>query len=63
MAKLQIGDKVKMVNCAEARLDKYKDKVFTVRSDPWDLCGTEVVLLEGKAGGFDTNCLMKVEGL
>lgn len=63
MAKnLKPGDKVIMINCAEARMDKYKDKVFTVRSEPWDLCGSEVVLLEGKSGGFATRCLKRVVG-
>lgn len=58
---LKPGDHVIMVNCYEARLDKYKDKVFTVRSEPWDLCGTEVVKLEGKTGGFATEFLKKVD--
>ena len=62
MAKdLRPGDEVIMVNCCEANLDKYKDKVFTVRSEPWDLCGSEVVLLEGKSGGFATEFLWKVD--
>lgn len=56
------GDKAKMVNCAEARLEKYKDKVWEVDSEPWNLCGSEVVLLRGFRGGFATKCLMKVEG-
>ena len=38
--------------------DKYyvpegiRGKEWTVRSEPWDLCGTMVVKLEGKAGGY-----------
>lgn len=60
-AKFKPGDKVKLVNCAEAQLEKYKDKVWTVRSESWNLCGTEVVLLEGKAGGFATKYLRKAE--
>ncbi len=62
MAKeLKPGDQVVMVNCAEAQMDKYKDKVFNVKSEPWDLCGSEVVLLEGKSGGgFATKFLKKV---
>lgn len=59
--KLKPGDKVIMVNCMEARMDKYKGKVFTVRSEPWNLCGTEAVLLEGKSGGFATEFLYKVD--
>lgn len=50
-----IGTNVRMVNCYEAR--KYGDKVWVTRSDPWMVCGSQVVLLTGKAGGFDTNCL------
>jgi len=26
----------------------------------WNLCGTQVVLLEGYAGGFSCDCLQKV---
>lgn len=55
-----LGDKVVMVNCAEA--EKYKDKVWTIGSNPWVLgCGEEVILLQGKSGGFSTKCLRKVE--
>lgn len=50
-----IGKKVRMVNCSES--EKYKDKIWTVRSEPWNLCGTKVVLLEGKSGSFDLSCL------
>lgn len=56
---LKQGDKVIMVNCLEA--EKYKGKVWEVRSEPWNLCGTEVVLLRGKSGGFATDFLQKVE--
>ncbi len=56
------GDQVKIVNCAEATMEKYKDKVFTVRSEPWKLGhGEEVVLLEGMSGGFATKCLELLE--
>ena len=59
MAKnLKLGEKVKMVNCAEAL--KYKDKAWEIRSESWDLCGTEVILLVGKSGGFDTSKLERV---
>lgn len=50
-----IGTKVRMVNCYEA--EKHRDKVWVTRSDPWELCGSQVVLLEGKAGGFATEFL------
>ena len=49
-----------MVNCAEA--EKYTGRIWVIRSDPWKLgCGEEVVLLEGKSGGFATRCLAEVE--
>ena len=56
MANLKIGDKVIMN-------DKYwvsaenKGKVWTVDSEPWECCGTTVVRLEGKAGGYAVNGL------
>jgi len=62
MAKnLKPKDVVVMVDCYEATMDKYKDKEFVVRSEPWKLGhGEEVVLLEGKSGGFSTDCLKLV---
>lgn len=51
MANLKIGDKVIMN-------DKYwvsaenKGKVWTVDSEPWGCCGTNVVKLKGKVGGY-----------
>ena len=57
---LHVGDKVIMHTCSEATLDKYKGEVFTCLSDPWDLCGSEVVLLDGVRGGFATEYLRKV---
>ena len=38
-----------------------KDKIWVVRSEPWDLCGTDVVLLEGKVGGYAVDGLDIVE--
>lgn len=58
---LHFGDKVIMHKCSEAGIEKYKDKIWVVRSEPWDLCGSEVVLLEGKSGGFATEYLKKVD--
>lgn len=57
--KLIPGDQVVMENCYEAR--KEPARVWKVRSEPWQLGhGEEVVLLEGKSGGFATRCLRKV---
>lgn len=58
---LKPQDKVVMHSCYEARKEKYKDKVWTVKSEPWDLCGSEVVLLDGYSGGFATEFLKKVD--
>lgn len=57
---LHKDDRVVMHTCYEASLDKNKDKVWTVASEPWDLCGSEVVLLEGYRGGFATEYLRKI---
>lgn len=55
---LKIGDEVQMVNCPEAKM--YGDKIWSVRSAEWECCGSNMVLLEGKTGGFDTIYLKKV---
>lgn len=52
---MKIGTKVKMINCAEA--EKYPDKIWETRSEPWEVCGEMVVLLKGRAGGFSVKCL------
>ena len=57
---LKPGDKVVMHTCLEASNEKYKDKVWIVKSEPWDLCESEVVLLDGYRGGFATEYLKKV---
>lgn len=57
---MKIGDNVIMN-------DKYyvskqnKGKVWTVSSEPWECCGTLVVLLEGKSGGYAVDGLDIVE--
>lgn len=56
---MKIGTSVKMVNCFEA--EKYGDKVWTTRTEPWQLGdGTWVVALEGKGGGFAVDKLAVV---
>lgn len=60
MDNIKIGDRVVMN-------DKYfvskenKEKIWTVRSNPWNCCGTTVVLLEGKSGGYAIDGLNVVE--
>ena len=52
---MKIGTRVRMVNCYEA--EKYAGIVWVTRSESWDVCGKEVVLLEGYGGGFAVACL------
>lgn len=60
MDNIKIGDRVVMN-------DKYfvskenKGKIWAVRSNPWNCCGTTVVLLEGKSGGYAIDGLNVVE--
>lgn len=57
---MKIGDRVVMNNKYYVS-DKNKGKVWTVRSEPWECCGTLVVLLEGKSGGYAVDGLDIVE--
>lgn len=59
--KIKIGDKVKMVGCMEA--EKYPDRIWTVKSGPWDICKSTLVGLEGFRGGFSVECLLVVEAI
>lgn len=56
----KIGDKVKMNDKYKVSSDN-KEKTWTVRSDPWEVCGTTVVLLEGRSGGYAVDGLTLVE--
>ncbi len=59
-----IDDKVKIAGSAEE--SKYKNCIFTVLSNPYMICGTEVVKMKGEAtgkyfgGGYATEYLEKV---
>lgn len=53
-----VGNRVRMVNCREAKI--YKGKTWEVRSEPWKCGDTIVVLLKGKSGGFDVRCLEQI---
>ena len=57
---IEVGSKVKM-NDKYRVSAKNKDKVFTVASEPWNLCGTTVVKLEGVAGGYALDGLDEVQ--
>lgn len=48
---LKPGDKVVMNNNYYVS-EENRGKVWRVRSEPWLCCGTLVVLLEGKSGGY-----------
>lgn len=48
---LKPGDRVTMNDCYYVS-EEDKGRIWMVRSKPWILCGTEVVLLEGKSGGY-----------
>lgn len=52
----EIGDKVVM-NENYYVSDENKNKVWIIRSKPWNCCGTDVILLEGKCGGYALNGL------
>lgn len=56
MNNLKIGDKVVMNDKYHVSAEN-KGKVWTVDSEPWECCGTTVVRLEGKAGGYAVNGL------
>lgn len=57
---LKVGDKVVM-NGRYLEGETNKGKVWTVASDPWNLCGTMVVKLKGKAGGYAVDGLDLVQ--
>ena len=57
---MKIGDKVVMNDKYFVSEDN-KEKVWTVRSEPWNCCRTTVVLLEGKSGGYAVDGLDIVE--
>lgn len=57
---MKIGDKV-IMNDKYRIVDKNKGVIFTVRSEPFGLCGTECVLLENYRGGYAMGGLTVVE--
>ena len=54
------GDRVRM-NGNYFVSEKDKEKIWTVKWGPWMCCGTAVVLLDGKAGGYAVDGLDLVE--
>lgn len=57
---MKIGDKVTMNNKYYVSSED-KGRVWVVRSDPWYLCGTLVVLLDGMSGGYAVDGLTLVD--
>ena len=57
---VKLGDKVAMNDHYHVS-EENRGKVWMVRSEPWVCCGTLVVKLEGKAGGYAVDGLDKVE--
>lgn len=56
---IKIGDKV-IMNDKYWVSDKNKDVEFVVRSEPFDICGTECVMLKNYRGGYALDGLTKV---
>lgn len=54
------GDKVVMNNNYHVS-ETNKEKVWTVVSEPWNCCGTMIVKLKGKSGGYAVDGLDLVE--
>lgn len=57
---LKPGDKVVMNNCYYVS-EENRGKIWTVQSEPWNCCGTPVVKLVGKSGGYAVDGLDLVE--
>ncbi len=60
MENITKGDRVKM-NDKYFVLEKNKDKVFTVTTEPQEVCGTLSVWLEGFRGCYAVDGLTKIE--
>ncbi len=56
---IAIGDKV-IMNDSYRVVEKNKGVIFTVRSEPFDICGTVCVMLENYRGGYVLDGLTKV---
>lgn len=61
MENIKVGDKVVM-NDRYRVSDKNIGVIFTVRSEPFEICGTTCVMLENYKGGYALDGLTKVGG-
>jgi hypothetical protein len=59
LTEIPVGTKVRMVNCLEAE-NPVNQHDWVTASEPWELCGTWVVLLEGFRGGFSLGKLERI---
>lgn len=57
--KLRKGDKVVMHTCLEAPY--HHGRIWTCASDEWEMCGSQVVFLEGFSGSFAAEFLQYVD--
>ncbi len=58
---LQVGDKVILNEKCRPVAEENKGKIFTVCSEPYQINGTECVLLVGGKGGYAVNGLIKLQ--
>lgn len=57
---IKVGDKVVM-NSNYYVSDKNKGVEWVVKSEPFNVCGTKCVMLEGYSGGYALDGLTKVK--
>ncbi len=57
---LKPGDKVIMNNNYHVS-ETNKNRIWEVRSEPWECCGTLVIALVGKSGGYAVDGLTLVD--
>lgn len=55
-----IGDKV-IMNDKYHVSEANRGKIFTIASEPWECCGTLIIKLQGKAGGYAVDGLSLVK--
>lgn len=60
MSELHKGDMVVMTD-KYYESKEYPNKIWIVASEPWNVCGTQVVCLEGFQGGYAADGLRKVK--
>lgn len=56
----KIGDNVTLKEDKYYVPDEWKNKVFTIESEPWDVCGVKVIKLNGISGGYALDGIKKV---